>query len=240
MSERRYTEDEVAEILDRATETHTASGGGGPTSGGMTLAELQDIGDEVGIPRELITRAATSLDRPVVEKTGHKTFLGATVGVGRYVDLPRRLTEEEWNQLVVDLRMTFDAKGKIREEGAFRQWTNGNLQALLEPIGDGERLRLKTQKGTAMPYMTTGLSLLSVAGFFTTMSFIGASSGGPNASVIAIMGAAFFAAGRFGLPSWARTRQRQMEEVIERVRSTIAVSPPSEPNALPSGDEGGA
>ena len=59
MSERRYSEDEVAEILDRATEANTP-GGGGLTSGGMSLAELQDIGDEVGIPREVIARAAAT------------------------------------------------------------------------------------------------------------------------------------------------------------------------------------
>ena len=57
-------------------------------------------------------------------------------------------------------------------------------------------------------------------------------------AIVVLMGAAFFAAGRFGLPSWARTRQRQMEDIIERLRSSVAVSPGPEPDALPAGDSG--
>ena len=36
------------------------------------------------------------------------------------------------------------ARGHLSEEGPFRQWTNGNLQALLEPTESGQQLRLKT------------------------------------------------------------------------------------------------
>lgn len=231
MSERRYSEDEVAEILDRATETHEASGGA-LTPGGLTLGELQEIGDEVGIPRDVIARAAASLEQPGPDPAAHRTFLGATIGVGQSVDLPRALTDDEWNQLVVDLRMTFDAKGKIRQEGAFRQWTNGNLQALLEPTATGERLRLRTLKGSAMPYMTTGSIMLTAAAFIGVANSLGAGFGS-DIGVIALMGAAFFAAGRFGLPRWASTRQHQMEGIIQRLRGTILPSP--EPGALPPG-----
>jgi len=226
MSERRYSEDEVAEILDRATETQSGERSvGSGSSTGMTLSELQDIGDEVGIPKDLITRAAASLDRSGPDDSAHRTFLGTTIGVGRSVDLPRPLSDDEWNQLVVDLRMTFNAKGKIRDEGAFRQWTNSNLQALLEPTASGQRLRLKTFKGNAMPYMGVGAGMMaySVAGLAT--AWLGVSIPGPNILPMAIIGAAFFAASRLSLPNWARTRERQMEEVIERLRGSIGEAP---------------
>jgi hypothetical protein len=231
MSERRYSEDEVAEILDRATETQTSSGASGPTSGGMTLTELQEIGEEVGISREVIARAAASLERSSAEPAAQRSFLGATIGVGRTTELPRRLTADEWNRLVVDLRMTFDAKGKIREEGAFRQWTNGNLQALLEPSGDGERLRLRTTKGTARPYMAMGSMMMGLSAALGLASLFGAAAG-RDPVTIGFVGLAFFAAGRFGLSGWARTRQRQMEEVIERVRAAV-LQPPTSTAALP-------
>ena len=79
--ERRYTDDEVAEILDRATDT--SPGGSTPASSGtgLTLSELHDIGDEVGIGKDVISRAASSLDRidPVVAPD--RKFLGTRIGV---------------------------------------------------------------------------------------------------------------------------------------------------------------
>ena len=42
----------------------------------------------------------------------------------------------------MDLRGTFDARGSVREDGFFRPWTNGNLQALLGSTESGHRVRL--------------------------------------------------------------------------------------------------
>jgi hypothetical protein len=220
--DRRYTEDEVAEILDRATQSSGAAAPGGGATG-LTLAELQEIGDEVGIPKDVIARAAADLDRPAPDTEAHRTFLGTTIGVGRSVELPRRLTEDEWNRLVVDLRMTFDAKGKIRSDGDFRQWTNGNLQALLEPTEQGHRLRLKTVKGQAIPYMSVGGFML---GFSVVSGIAAFLSGAPvldaDSLVMLTMGAGFFGWGRLPLPRWAKTRERQMEEVILRLESSVS------------------
>lgn len=222
--DRRYTDDEIAEILDRATETHTGSSLGAPSATGMTLAELQDIGSEVGIPKDAIARAAASLDRPLPDAVAQRTFLGTTVGVGRSVALPRPLTEDEWNRLVVDLRMTFDAKGKIRQEGAFRQWTNGNLQALLEPHGAGERLRLRTVKGSAMPGMGVGGAMMAGAAIGGMIAFFtGTAAAAVDLSMLAATGAALFGFTRIPLPNWARTREQQMDDVIGRLRASVEV-----------------
>ena len=233
-SERRYSEDEVAEIFDRATETKGGSAPGGGSTG-LTLHELQEIGDEVGIPKDVIAHAAAELDRPAPDTSARRTFLGTTIGVGRSVELPRRLTEDEWNRLVVDLRMTFDAKGKIRSEGAFRQWTNGNLQALLEPTDTGHRLRLKTLKGQAIPYMSVGGFMLGLA---TITTIGGLLTGAPvldsDTLVILAMGAGFFGAGRIPLPRWARTRERQMEEIIMRLEASIRDDEGSRPEIPPT------
>lgn len=220
--ERRYTDAEVAEILDRATETHAGSTPGAPSATGLTLAELEDIGNEVGIPKDAIARAAASLDRPLPDAVAHRTFLGTTIGVGRSIQLPRRLTDEEWNRLVVDLRMTFDAKGKIRQEGAFRQWTNGNLQVLLEPTGSGERLRLRTVKGSAVPGMGVGGAMMAGAAIGGMVAFFtGATSALVDLSMLAATGAVLFGYARIPLPSWARTREQQMEDVIARLGASV-------------------
>ena len=61
-SKRRYTEEEVNRILEQATEVERSVGGSPVSAEGMTLAELQSIGREVGIAPESIAHAATAID----------------------------------------------------------------------------------------------------------------------------------------------------------------------------------
>ena len=233
-AERRYTEEEISEILDRATEAHTDRSQTGAGATGLTLHELHEIGREVGIPDEVITRAATSLDRPTAEATTKETFLGLTIGVGRAVQLPRRLTDEEWHRLGIDLRETFNAKGKISDEGPFRQWTNSNLHALLEPTEHGERLRLRTLKGNARVFQGMGADVIALGGGMGIASMLGLAGDPKDLVVLGVMGAVFFLSSRLTVPAWARTRTRQFEEIIARLTHSVPAAPGG-PEALPRG-----
>lgn len=225
MSRRRYTEEEVARILDEATEVRPAGGGSRSPESGMTLAELQDIGREVGIPPERIATAASRLEAAPTGALPPRKLLGAPIGVGRTVQLDRALTEKEWARLVVDLRDTFDAKGRVEHNGPFRQWTNGNLQALLEPTESGELLRLQTLKGDA--YMTLGAGpALAFVGMLLFMLAVLAGDAATLRSLIMFgaiggSGLGMFLSGRLTLPRWAETRELQMEGVAQRLADAI-------------------
>ena len=221
-AERRYTEDEVSEILDRATEAQTDRAQTGTGTTGLTLRELHEIGREVGIPEEVITRAAAGLDQPRPEATDQESFLGQMIGVGRTVHLPRPLSDHEWHRLVIDLRETFNAKGKSSEEGPFRQWTNSNLQALLEPTEQGERLRLRTLKGNARISQGMGAAFMAGGAVMGIASLVGLAGDPKDLVFMGVMGAVFFLSSRLTVPSWARTRTRQFEEVISRLTHSLA------------------
>jgi hypothetical protein len=230
MTERRYSEEEVAAIFERAAQAQRTARRQLPPGEGMTLAELQEIGRDVGIPSELVADAARSIDqggRPTSKK-----FLGLPIGVGRTIDLDRRLSDEEWQHLVADLRETFDARGSVRYNGPFRQWTNGNLQALLEPTAAGHRLRLHTVKGDARGQMTAGIGLLGIA---AATLIVTAMTGGLAGSLTAVASLAAIGLGLFGigalrLPGWARQRRRQMETVAERLALAAKERPPEVPS----------
>lgn len=234
MTERRYNEDEVAAIFEHASETQSrtlpASGGGE----GLTLAQLQDIGREVGIPAPLIDQAARSLD--VSGRLQGRRLLGLPIGVGHTIQLDRPLTDEEWQRLVVDLRETFDARGRLRDDGPFKQWTNGNLEVLLEPTTTGQRLRMRTLKGSALRFMSMGAIFLALGIFLT----IDASMQGnvPNSLLGAAfplaMGIGFIGSNVLRLPGWARLRRKQMQEVAERLALAVA----SDADDAPSGASG--
>ena len=233
MTERRFNEDEVAAIFERATNAQQQSTRVPLASGeGMTLGDLQAIGREVGIAPELIAEAAKSVARG--GQATARRFLGFPIAVGRIVELDRRLTENEWERLVVDLRETFDAKGSLRSDGGLKQWTNGNLQALLEPTESGHRLRLRTTKGSSRAFINGGVGLVVLAGLTAFFSAIPGGAGidaglVSSLTILAAIGAGMVAAGTLRLPAWARTRQRQMEEIAARLSATTALPPGSRP-----------
>ena len=230
MSERRYSDEEAAAIFARAADTQEVTRRHASTGTGMTLSELQEIGLEAGISPDAVAHAAGALGR--TPATTSRQFLGLPIGVGRTIELGRRLSNDEWERLVVDLRETFDARGRITAQGSLRQWTNGNLQALLEPTENGHRLRLKTVKGNARAMMIGGLATFGF-GFVTLVTAL-LSPVNPADAVqsflpVALVGAGLLGAGAIRLPGWAKERRRQMEEVIARV-----VSATSKPEPPPS------
>jgi hypothetical protein len=227
--ERRYSEEDAAAIFQRAAEAQQGRRPQLQASEGMTLAELKEIGREVGIPPELVADAARSIDntgRPV-----SRSFLGLPIGVGRTVELDRKLSDSEWEQLVSDLRETFDARGAVRYDGPFRQWTNGNLQALLEPTATGHRLRLRTLKGDARALMTAGIGLVGVAAVTFVLAVANGLTGNAWSAAISmsLMGLGLFGIGALRLPAWARLRRQQMEAVASRVTPGGQAALPAEP-----------
>jgi hypothetical protein len=217
MTERRYNDEEVAAIFEQASTTERTGLPTSPEGKGVTLAALQDIGREVGISPEAIAHAARVLDQTGRPKS--RTFMGLTIGVGRTVEFDRPLTDADWERLVADLRETFEARGIVRYDGPFRQWTNGNLQALVEPTASGHRLRLQTVKGDSRALMTGGLGMLgmSLATFIAVGAAAGVGEVGSVAGLLAAMGLGMFGLGALRLPAWTRRRKTQIDEVLARV-----------------------
>jgi hypothetical protein len=219
MTERRYSEAEVAAIFDRAAKAQVVNRPQLSAGEGLTLAGLQEIGRDVGIPPELVAQAARSIDRVGRETT--RTLLGLPIGVGKTVDLGRRLTDAEWERLVVDLRETFDAAGAVKQDGAFRQWSNGNLKVLVEPTPTGHQVRMQTLKSRSVTLIGGGLAALGITAAWVVSLRVAGRFAEPRAFndivLLAAMGLGMFGWGALGLPSWARLRRRQMEELAERL-----------------------
>jgi hypothetical protein len=217
MTDRRYDDEEIAEIFRKAAEGPQALPHQTASDVGMTLAELQDIGREAGLSPEAVASAARSLEiRP---QSGVRHYLTMPVQVGRSVELSRKLTDAEWDRLVVQLRETFNARGVVSANGSFRQWTNGNLQALLEPTATGHRLRLSTTRANSIFTMNVGGVMLGFSAVLGTIQgFAGHfATAWPGAAILASIGAGMLAFNGLQLPSWARRRATQMESITSRL-----------------------
>jgi len=194
MADRRYNDKEIAAIFRAAAEQEPPS----PQrevarDEGLTLAELQAIGGEVGISSDAVAEAARAVD--VHLGAASRTLLGLPIGVARTVNLNRRLTDEEW------------------------QWTNGNLQVLLEPTDTGHRLRFGTVHGAARAAIGAGFGVLGVAAIVAVSGAIWGTLGDAMSGIALMVaaGVGMIVSGALRLPRWARLRQRQMEALATKV-----------------------
>ena len=216
MTERRYGDDEVREIFSLATTGGTRDPSLPAESGGLTLDELQRIGQEAGIEPAEVAHAAARLDARGRAAPVRRAF-GMPIGVSRVVDLPRAPTDREWEQLISRFRTTFGAQGHTTTSGGLREWSNGNLHISIEPTEHGEQLRLSTRNEAGVALNGLGVVTGGMAALFGAVV---AAAGQPE-KALAVLGmfggmALFsFGANLVRLPGWARARARQMEEIAE-------------------------
>jgi len=220
--ERRYREDEIQEIFERAASKEARGLPAPAHEDGLTLSDLQDIGRQVGLEPLRIAEAATLLDtRP--EILPRRTFWGVPVSVGQIVELERAPTDREWQLLVAEIRQTFGARGQLSEAGGLREWSNGNLHICVEPTEAGHRLRMGTVKGNAASVAAMGAVGLGMGIVFLISLFADGklAKGFFLPAVFMLMGGAGLVSTVVGLPRWAREREDQMKHIASRATALI-------------------
>jgi hypothetical protein len=220
--ERKYLEDEVREIFTLAATADSASLPVLSDEQGLTLAELQEVGREVGFAPDRVAEAAATVDARA-GTLPRRRLLGSPISVGRVADLPRAATDREWQILVAELRDTFGAKGEVTSHGDIREWTNGNLHAVLEQTEAGHRLRLGTRKGSAVEIATAGLAGVLLGLFIVVVFAIRGKTGAEFfiPALFVLAGAGAVASNYLSLPRWAAERERQMEHIAARARALL-------------------
>jgi len=234
--ERRFNEAEVVAIIERATKWTEPRSLAVPSGAGLTLDQLQEIGREIGIAPNVIAGAAD------VVKDGGRTvirrFLGLPLRVERNVKLRRPFSESEWDEVVADLREIFNAAGVLKEDGSLRQWSNGNLQVVLEVNAITQRIRLRTFKGHALVLIGAGVGICCVAsGALIATLLNNATADMRLVTILAFMvgvGATAVAVTALRLTPWARRRHEQMSEVAARVIALDRSQPPSKDGPVTS------
>lgn len=229
MTERRYSEKEVREILARAAEDSGSRALQSPQ--GMTLAELKDIGVEVGIDPASVERAARSVG------TDAPAHYGGLFGVPRALNRQRtvavELDPEIMPELVAVIRNGMGRSGELAEVHGMVEWraSGDGGERVISMAGRGGTT---TVQGTAdlrtavtLAYLPTGIIGTTAAiGAAVSASQTGNATGlfvGLGIVSLALLGV------RALLRRYVRGEERRIETVVDELgRAILAAAPPDE------------
>jgi len=143
MTERRFTDKEVALILRRASDLEKRDSSTALTSGrGLTLSDLKEIAAEAGIDPELVSQAVTEMEGPKGLRSG--SLLAGPGTVRREVRaIPQEMSRDELADLFRLVDEEVPDQGTVQEALGNVRWTSKgrflSTQVSLEP-GAGETL----------------------------------------------------------------------------------------------------
>jgi hypothetical protein len=155
---RRYSDEEFALILRKASEIQGSDGGpvGGVGDGvGLTLDEIRSIANEAGIDPGAVTRAASILGALAWEE---KAGLAVKIfgGPDKFhldCEIPGRLPPEEMGLILEQIRRAAEHQGEASEVLGGVEWkTVGELSAInvnISPRGDSTSIQIVGNRGPA-------------------------------------------------------------------------------------------
>ncbi len=124
VTKRKYGEDEVREIVRRATELEATN----PTAGGaMTLGGVEALGAEVGVRADLIRSAARSLDPAMAPAALVPARVNPLTGAVPSVLFERvvegEVVESDFPILAEEIRRVMENAGQVSQLGRTFTWT---------------------------------------------------------------------------------------------------------------------
>ncbi|MGD2067359.1 MAG: hypothetical protein PVI57_01640 [Gemmatimonadota bacterium] len=239
MTERRFTEREMARIFERAASierkepdrqrpSDDALLPAGPR--GLTLTQLQEIGREVGIRPEHISRAVGELNRPL--PPGLEALWGPPRLNRAIRSVDGRLDERGMARLVRVVEERVPAQGTVSEALGAVRWTahqrHLDRQVSLEPEGEETLIRVEERYSGAIAGIVHGLPAGYGAMFGLTMGleWVGGTAAGLLGALV--LGLVAFALGRLVWSAMARrsgSRTYALAEELADVASRIVGGP---------------
>jgi hypothetical protein len=237
-TDRRFSDEETAAILEQAarfehdaeSEIAATDATALPATSGLSLLELQAIAAEAGIDARAVARAADMVVRGDLVPTQVQHATGAPIALARTIRFEREVNDDTWARMVVLLQDTFAARGRLRTEGALREWSNGNLRAVLEPTPQGHQLRVSTRKGNAVALRTFGnmamMGSVVVGGIMLAVNGVQGAPPPEGLPWLAVLVPGFMGLGArlqdvMSRRAWGRERVSQLDALPAQLRSLL-------------------
>lgn len=223
-SPRRYGDDEVQQLLERATQLQQAGEPEHPEDG-VTLAELEEAAAEVGIQPRYIRRAAAFVGNRGARAN---SAISRVPGVSPHRLIQGEIGDEDWNSLIGELEHIMGEgtiKVTARSAGSFAgrckslQWhsANGGIWVHLTSKAGKTKLWAGDESAADKLVNVLGGSLAVLVPFFVARSmdagFLGV-VGAIMLGVLLILGVGVL---RFNLMQPSVERSESLEGLAERI-----------------------
>lgn len=229
MTEPRYSEKEVREILARAVEDRGSRALN--SAEGLTLAELKEVGAEVGIDGASLERAALAVRNTAPNR--YAGIIGAPTSLEVNRSVPIDLDPEIMPDLVAVIRRGMGRSGELAEVHGMVEW---------RATGEaGERvISLASRNGSTTIQGSADLRNAAIAGYTPVgiFSIIGAVitfiSAANNGSALGLLLALtivplVYMIVRTVLGRFVSGEERRLEEVVDQIgQAILAAGPPEE------------
>jgi serine/threonine protein kinase len=240
---RRYSEDEVREIVRRAAELEVSN----PTSSGaLTVGGVEALAAEVGIAPALVREAARALATPAPGPTP----LGPGQTPNRWIGGPTRivcervidgeLPDAEFPYVAEEIRRVLGHPGQVSQLGRTFAWTSvqsansgRSLEIAVSVRGGRTRIAARESLGSLIGAVFGGIGGGVGGGGMGLVIPVGLGiMGGAGLVLIPMWLAATYAAARAVYRRSAQRRQDELEALLDRV---AALARELMPSALPEG-----
>lgn len=190
MSTKKYTQEEVKDIINRATQLQNDDLESDLVAKeGITLEELEEIGAEVGLKHKYLRAAALKYeDRKIIKHSESNRTHNFEER-----DLAIDLDSSAWDEITSELRHYFGTQyGEINEDPKRLEWTHLSMSGIETKVnltnrGDTTRLRLSHRVGLGSPVTESilyggglagllgilGYTLFELGTFTGWLSFVG-------------------------------------------------------------------
>jgi hypothetical protein len=179
---RRFDDQEVSRILERAAELQHREPLAPLESSGMTLAELEQVASEAGIDPQHVRNAAAALERdaptPGLSGTG---LLGAPLRLEFERTVDGEITPGAYEELAETIHSTLSAPGHVSTLGKSFEWHSANpqrgLRVTIIPRAGRTVIRIEERFGNLLGALMGGI--------------VGGVGGGGGGAAIGVIGGVF-------------------------------------------------
>ncbi|GAB5520925.1 MAG: hypothetical protein RhofKO_31760 [Rhodothermales bacterium] len=231
----RFSKKEIGSIVGRATELHEEARG--ETEETLSLDEIEEIGDELGVPAEYLREAAGEMAR-TQSVSGEFSFWGGPFIVDQVFVVDETISDDQWEEIVLELRRATGGFGEFTGVGQTREWSRSSLDGVMTktrvsvtPRTNGTTVRIHKQFGVAafMAYLAAIIPVMVLSSVMLT-------DGGANPFIGIGLCLAILGTVRTMVARWTRQQNARIEALSDFIVQTLSTGVPSSAAGMPSQD----